>query len=54
VCVEDASGDYEPLTVVAMLSNRSERFSPRVVSAAMMTTETRAAMRPYSMAVAPD
>ena len=34
--------------------NFDEIVVPRVVTAEMMTTAIRAAMRPYSMAVAPD
>ena len=41
-------------TFWATLSNVVDRFEPSVVAAVMMAIEMRAAMRPYSMAVAPD
>ena len=37
-----------------MLVNFVFRFEPIVVKAVMMTTAIKAAIRPYSMAVAPD
>ncbi len=40
--------------MVAMLSNRVLRAVPRFVAPRIMATPTRAAMRPYSIAVAPD
>ena len=39
---------------VATLPNWVEMLVPRAVTAAMITTAMRAAIRPYSMAVAPD
>jgi len=41
-------------SLVEILLNRPDSPPPSVVAAAMMPTAMRAAMRPYSMAVAPD
>ena len=54
-----ASGGYRVetaylFTFLATLSNVFEMFVPSVVAAVMMAIEMRAAMRPYSMAVAPE
>src|ERR1700691_2793995 len=46
-----ADADYR---LVATLLKVVFRLVPRVVTALMMTTATRAAIRPYSMAVTPD
>jgi hypothetical protein len=42
------------LMFVATLLNVVEMLLPRFLAAAMMATEMSEAMRPYSMAVAPD
>src|SRR5262245_3835887 len=42
------------LMLVAIESNFDDRVVPKVVTAPMITTAMRAAMRPYSIAVAPD
>jgi hypothetical protein len=46
-----AGADYK---LVATLLKVVFRLVPRVVMALMMTTATRAAIKPYSMAVTPD
>ena len=47
-----SANDY--LSWVEMLVNLVFRVEPRVLTTAMIATEMPAAMRPYSMAVAPD
>ena len=48
---KDSARDY--LSWVEMLVNVVVRLVPRVLTAAMIATEMPAAIRPYSMAVAP-
>jgi hypothetical protein len=43
-----------PAKAVATEVNVAERLVPTAVTATMMTTAIKAAMRPYSMAVTPD
>lgn len=51
---ESPPGHVNYFSAVAMVLNLPDRVVPTVVTAVMITTEMRPAMRPYSMAVAPD
>jgi hypothetical protein len=50
----EAFAEDQPLTAVAIDWNVAVRFVPSVVRAATITTATSAAIKPYSIAVAPD
>jgi putative ABC transport system substrate-binding protein len=49
-----AAAATQGASAVAMVWNLAVRFTPTVLTTVMIATEMPAAMRPYSMAVAPD